>query len=275
MNRIGLSILLLQLAACGSPRAADDYAHIALALEIAPVNLRPYAASETEDALKQVTPEKLLIMVCDNIKLSSQVKQYCSVEQKDYHFIQSFNIKAGKGVLEGVPPARNQILVAQGLDAGGRPTFQGVVTMPVIEPRVAYHEAIKLGQIVFPSLPPPQAPTLVTTSAQLDAMATTYTFEGSRIKGTRLRVEAPSSWDFGGTREFRADDPPLYDEALSGDKITWSLIVNLPINRSTPSLADFTFDVAREGEDLYSEEVKVRLSLCADASFVTPWACQQ
>jgi hypothetical protein len=272
--RYSLLLTACLLIACGTkPTTGPDAARLNLALTFEAPDLRGYAAVDTEAELAKLTPQKLQLLICDNVKLSAQVKVFCSVSQNDFNYKILFDdFNAGSGTAANVPPANNQVFVAQGLAADGSVTYQGFATLPTIEPRVTYDVSIQMVQTKFPELPKPDAPNITQPSASgvtVPSSATTFTFKGTRVANSRLRISSPPAFDLGGVRQFNGDEPPIYDEkVLSDGTIGWSLTVDLPSlsTRTSPQRYMFDFDVSRTGEDKFSDKVTVTLSLCSQTN---------
>jgi hypothetical protein len=261
--------LLSGSAACGAKTPAKTGA-AALKFDItfpAP-DLRAYAANETADVLTKLTPQSLLVLVCDHVTLSNAVKVFCAESANDFNYKILFtDFNAGAGTATEVPPGVNQVVVLQGRSADNSVTYQGFATLPTIEPRATYELSVEMKQVFFPDLPRPEAPILLEPAAQavtVPPTAVTFEFKGTRVADTFLRVISPPSFNLG--NRFGGDEPPAYDETILGDgTIEWTLSIELPTDRSLSQSYAFSFEVSRTGEEKYSTKVNRTIKLCSDA----------
>jgi hypothetical protein len=264
IRKVFLPILLL--AGCGQP-AQEESASLALNVRIAEPTVFPLAEKTVEQQLQEIVPVKLRIMVCDEVKLSAQVKVFCSAEKEDYNYIDTIELDpaGGSAVLYDVPSAFNQVIVAQGLDAGDSVTYQGFATQAVIAPRGRYSVDVNLAQIKFPELPPPPAPVLTNTSFEVPKASNAFTFKGTREAGTVLKAILPAAFNLGTSPTFSGNTSNYYKESTSGDTTTWELSVFVPARTpSQPRSYPVKFAASRVGTDKFGKEAVVTLQACAD-----------
>lgn len=263
-----LGLLLAAIVACGPSGSAPDAARVALNVSIPAPVWRGYAYDPTAE-LQKITPTTLVVLVCDDItKKGFDIP--CNRDNADtYNARQEFRLdppNPGRGSMH-VPPGVEQVVFAQGIAQIGV-TYQGYVTLPVIQPRQSYSVELKLVQVRFADLPPPEPPNVIvppsTTKVDVPFGTNTFTFEGTREAGTRLRVQ--QSVLLGGVKEFMGSEPGLYEEAESGGVTAWTL--HLPLSSGQrPQKYIVTFEVAREGENRYSTPIVQRtLSLCSSSN---------
>ncbi len=268
--RLALATAFLLIAACGDqPPAIDKTAALNLNLTVEGVDLRPYAADETAAILESVQPISIQFLVCDNIELNEQIRQFCALDANNYNYEERVSVSGNSGTLEilGIPAARDQVVIAQGIAADDKVTYQGFVTIPVLEPRGVYPVALTLKQTAYPPLPPPEAPVLTSPASTPFTIATgvtSFTFEGTREAATYIRITAPTAFGLGNFVEYSQSKAP-YEETEFSDRIEWSFPVNVDPNRLDRTIARsyvFTFEAARDGEDKFSEKTTVTMHVC-------------
>ncbi len=274
MQRIRLFLFGLALvfvsASCGAKAPAKtDPAALKIDLSFPAPDLQAFAADETADVLAKLTPQSLLVLVCDHVTLSREVPVFCAESQNDFNYKFLFtDFNAGSGTAAQVPPGLNQVVVLQGRSSDNSVTYQGFATLPTIEPRATYELTIAMKQVFFPDLPRPEAPVLLepaSAAVTVPPTAVIFEFKGTRVADTFLHVVSPPSFNLG--NRFGGDDPPVYDETVAGDgSIEWTMTIDLPADRSISQQYTFTFDVSRTGEEKYSRKVNRTILLCSDAA---------
>ena len=260
---------LLGSAACGAPTVARDAAALKLDLVFPAADLRAFAAADTAAELAKLQPKSLLVLICDNVKLEGQVKNFCSESQKDFnHRVLFTDFSAGAGTIGDVPPKKDQVIVVEGRAADNSVTYQGFATLPTIEPRVTYDVNIQMAQVIFPNLPKPDAPIILSPAPSpvtLAPDATEIIITGTRVANTRLRISATPAELLGTVREFSRDELPMYDETINADgTINWTVkIEQLLSDGSAVRAYTFYIDVSRSGEEKFSDKKTLTVTHCS------------
>lgn len=273
MKRTLALFTLAAATACGAPRGeAPAAVGLAVTIDAASQARMRYAAEVTDpDAvLKEFTPTRLQVMVCDNISLTNVVTNFCTAEAGDYNFIDVIDIAESTGTLalSDVPPGKDQVIVVQGLAGSSQLlTYQGFVSAPAIAPRGSYQFDVSLSQIRYPPLTPADPPVLVTPSpSEVTHDTTTFTIRGTRELETLLRVTLDGKFRIGSPKTFTASEGGYYVEREKGGKLEWELTLSIPEPRTTTQTYAITFQAARVfDESNFSKETRFLLKACGQA----------